>query len=91
MRTVVTVKSERSVVESIKCDICGKISKGWDWSTSAFEVGRTEVTMKTGEQYPECGHGKEIELDICPDCFITKLVPFVEGFGTKVEVKEWDN
>ena len=46
--------------------------------------------MKTGSNYPEGGSGEETTIDICPDCFKDKLIPWVESFGGKPTVKEWN-
>ncbi len=79
-------------VDKICCDLCGKEDKQNNWdSDSCYDVQETEISWKTGFQYPEGGRGKDYSVDICPECFKGKLIPWVEGFGRNVTVKDWDN
>lgn len=72
-----------------KCDLCGKTTTN-DWKTSAFDAIETEISMRTGDRYPEGGFGEFTEIDICPDCFTGKLIPWVQSQGGEPTVKEWD-
>ena len=67
------------------CDLCGgEISEG------RFEVNEVEIRHKTGSSYPECGKGKEIEVDMCGGCFTDKLMPWLVSQGANPTAKEWD-
>lgn len=78
------------VLDKLKCDICQRdFDNHWDRQFS-YEVLETVVKFKTGESFPEGGSGKEIIIDICPECFKRTLVPFIESFGSKIVEKEWD-
>ena len=79
-----------TAIDEIKCDLCGFITRRL-WKSDMFDATESEVRLKTGEQYPEGGSGKEITVDICPDCFVSKLIPWVESQGGKPQTKEWDN
>jgi len=79
---------EREFLDKTICDLCGE-EGGHDWSRSCFKVSETIILLKEGERYPEAGWGTKIEIDICPKCFKTKLVPWFESQGMKVEEKEW--
>ena len=88
-------KIKREIIQNsldyMKCDICGKIVKENDtWDKEDFETIETEISMKKGYQYPEGGSGIEVNIDICPECFENKIIPFIESFGNKIEIKEWD-
>jgi len=77
------------------CDLCGFSAKGEDWGAGFYEVNETEVRVevrhKEGSSYPEGGDGTEYDIDICPSCFVNKLVPWVEEEGdTEIERKDWD-
>ena len=53
-----------------------------DWSKELhYEVKETEIRLKTGSNYPEGGSGEETTIDICPECFTEKLIPWVKSQG----------
>jgi len=88
-------QTTEKVLARTKCDLCGKESKGWNaWSGSTFEVDETEITInikqKEGMSFPEGGSGTEMEIDICPDCFKNKLVPWLISQGANIEENEWE-
>ena len=83
-----TVTKTNRFLDKTICDLCGK-EGGYTWATSDFEVLETEIRLKEGEQYPEGGWGTKIVVDICPGCFKTKLIPWLESQGVKVEEKKW--
>lgn len=74
------------------CDFpgCGKrTDDGKIYEVKESEV-RVEVRLREGESYPDGGSGTEIEIDICPDCFRDKLIPWLQSQGVRTEVEEWD-
>lgn len=76
------------------CDICGKQTKGMtDWDHGFYEVNETEISIKIkqkeGSNYPSGGNGTEQEVDLCPDCFKDKFIPWLKSQGAKIEEKEW--
>ena len=88
---------ERLRLKERTCDLCGTKAKHeitGDWGAGCYEVSETELTVevrrKVGESYPEGGSGKEIEVDLCPKCFMEKLVPWLRSQGAKIEEKDWD-
>jgi hypothetical protein len=73
------------------CDLCGKETPGLEWERGYYEVAETQVNIRTGNGYPDGGSGVESTVDICPNCFREKLIPWVESHGvSKIEEKEWD-
>jgi hypothetical protein len=80
---------EITEVSSITCDICKKTSKHADWDKNDFyEVLETEVSMRTGFNYPESDDTEEIRFDICPKCFMEKLVPLLKELGAEPTKEE---
>jgi hypothetical protein len=80
---------------SRSCDLCGKKTKSAiEWSENRYEVNETEISVnikqKEGSNYPEGGNGTEYEVDLCPDCFKDKLVPWLQAQGAQIEKKDWD-
>ena len=79
------------VLESVRCDICHVVyNTRWNRYLSRFDVLETVVKIREGSAYPEAGSGTEHIIDICPDCFKNKLIPFVESFGSRIEETDWD-
>jgi hypothetical protein len=80
------------VLEYTVCDVCGRSSKPYrNWSGSAFMVGESYAKLRLGEAYPEGGSGTQWLVDLCPECFEFKFIPWIESFGhTTIEETEWD-
>jgi len=98
MKTVVVPAkpaTTKEVVDHVTCDICGKAANRYDWGTGSYQIDDIDVSIEVkrreGESYPEGGSGTEVVIDVCPDCFVKKLVPWVESHGhAKIETTEWD-
>ena len=78
-----------------KCDLCGKESKGEKWQArSCYEVNETEISIevrqKEGSSCPDGGSGTKYEIDLCPNCFKTKLIPWLKSQGATIQEEEWD-
>jgi hypothetical protein len=60
----------------------------------SYEIDKCEVkisvTHKEGSNYPEGGSGTELEIDICPECFTTKLLPWLKAQGVEGIEREWE-
>lgn len=76
-------------LDSIVCDICKKTTKN-GWREGWYDAFESSIWMKTGSSFPEGGSGEETTIDICPDCFKEKLIPWVKSFGGEPTVKCWD-
>lgn len=95
-----TTTTTSRVVVRRTCDLCGRESldpNSWsrEWGRPGdFDTNTTqlsvEVRQREGTNYPEGGSGKLYEVDLCPQCFRDKLVPWLESQGAKVEQTEWD-
>ena len=82
---------ERVRTVSITCDLCGATSHlGDSWGADVFTVLGTEVKLEQGHRYPEGGNITTTRIDICPTCFVEKLVPWVEQQGGRARVDEVD-
>ncbi len=79
-----------------KCDLCGFETKHGDgeWSGGWYDINdtdiRVEIKQKEGTNYPEGGSGTNYEIDLCPNCFKEKLVPWLKSQGANIEEQEWD-
>ena len=92
----VPATTRRSCV-SCKCDLCPAETKheiGGDgnWGTPYTYSGK-EITVEVRfreeiSDHDGGGQVKEVEADLCPNCFLTKLVPWLESQGAKVKKEE---
>lgn len=77
------------------CDLCGFEAKDTHWGAdSYYDINETEVKVTcrhaAGVNYPEGGYTTNYEIDICPKCFIDKLIPWFEDQGAQIEPREAD-
>ena len=77
---------ERSYSSTV-CDLCGDESED-NWAPG-YSANKTEVKIIEGKSYPEGGSGTEISYDICPTCFKTKLIPWLESQGAHTIEYDW--
>ena len=90
MRKVRVHESEREVVDATVCDICGRKTGRNGWTKDHYDVAETRVESQVGVSYPEDSWGEIWEIDVCPECFRDKLIPWVESFGhAKIESRSW--
>ncbi len=89
-----TVTNQKLVKKT--CDLCGKEARAeddWD-SASSFDYDETTVEVKVvrkkGERYPSGGSETEYAVDLCPDCFAKKLIPWLESQGAAVHETDID-
>ena len=95
MRTykkVIRPAHETIIVDKLKCDLCEKEVDGDEWGSSYYRIEDVvvEIRYKTGSNYPDGGMGKEYVVDMCPDCFVNKLIPWLQSQGSDIQSKEWD-
>ena len=91
------IKEEKAVktVEYVSkvtmtCDICGKAVNCDAWVVNDRSVVGTKVRMWEDYNYPENVTYKITEFHICPECFMGRLKPWIEKFGSRVTVTEHD-
>jgi len=83
---VVTMKKYEEKEEMCKwkelnaliCDICGKAAKepDWPWDNNGTRTNITELYCVSGNTVD--APIKEYIFDICPECFINKLIPLMK-------------
>ena len=78
----------------LTCDLCGRETKWRGWAEDCWDVDEIEIKVTIrrhqGQNYPEGGWGTDYEVDLCPECFKDKLIPWLESQGAKVQQTEWD-
>ena len=94
-------RTEELVCVELLCDICGRKAASkhqsryeCDWAETGSAVAESEVSvtvrLRQGERFPECGSGDVYVIDICPECFHGKLIPWVETFGETIQPRTWE-
>ena len=75
-----------------QCDLCGASTNKGTWNKKVSLVSETEckieVRSKEGDLH-EGGYGVEIDVDICPKCFIEKLVPWLKSQGAAINAEAY--
>ena len=89
-----TITREHTYIDRVHCDLCGAVGREGEWASGIYEVNQTIleviVHQKDGASYPSGGWGTEYVVDLCPKCFLERLVPWLNSQGAKLEQKEWD-
>jgi hypothetical protein len=67
------------------CDMCGT-----EIIEKDYEVKEGRVFLKLGENWPEGGSGTKIRADLCTECFMKRLVPWLESQGVKMQTEGWE-
>ncbi len=92
MRRYETKMAPSDLLVELKCDMCGTASPlpHREWATEAFEVNRVTLSYRTGTHYPDCGHGDEISIDLCPACFVNRILPWLTSQGVASVSEQWE-
>jgi hypothetical protein len=71
-------------VDQVTCDLCGaEAARGNTWPVDSFAIDEITIMRKTGRSAGSFGEINEEKVDVCPDCWVSKVVPFFEGLGAK--------
>jgi hypothetical protein len=81
---------------SVTCDLCNAKASSPDegpdsvWQSEYYDATEVQVCvrLRTGEVFPEDSNAKEVHFDICPSCFQSKLVPWLESQGAKANKRD---
>lgn len=78
---------ETKKCSEVRCALCKKIAKfphravDGNWADDYYTVDKVTITRETGASYPEGGNSVVTEIDICPECFDTKVRPAMRDLG----------
>jgi len=84
----VTIKKE--VFQKMFCDLCKKETASHSWGDGMYHDNQVTIEHRWGTNYPDGGIGREIKIDLCPECFDNKLVPWLKSQGVCISESEWD-
>jgi hypothetical protein len=85
---IVTYKevTQRVTDKTTICDFCQKEIR----RISHFDRSSATIEVESGEVYPEGGTIYKYVVDICTDCFIDRVKPWVESQGIEFREEEID-
>lgn len=79
------IKEVDVVVENYSlCDKCN-VRIG----SIGFDVSEFDLTYKTGISYPEFGHGKKKEMELCGKC-ADDCIKLLKEKGYRINESEWE-
>ena len=86
MKTVTYKEVTQRVIDKTTtvCDFCKKQIK----RKGFFDRSCATIEVESGEVYPEGGTIHKYVVDICTDCFIDKVKPWVESQGIEFREEE---
>lgn len=78
----------RQVPSRIACDSCGRSTDHADHMYHSEEV---TISAQIGDAYPEGSQQTAYDVDVCGECFTSKVVPALEAIGIKVRMRHADS
>lgn len=88
--------AKRKELEKIICDLCGSEGHPFrdSWNGNVYEIDKAKVytcvEYEKGSSYPEGGEKTTVYVDICPNCFKQKLIPWLKSQGANIQERESD-
>lgn len=94
---IISARPEKTVdkVVGIKCDLCDRtgkpdIGERAKWNDLYYDVERTTVSSESGFRYPEGGSTGTEKFHVCPDCWDSKLKPWMASQNAIPTLSEYD-
>jgi len=89
MRVYGTRSIEERTLDSVTCDVCGsQVSGNHGWGQTQHDLVYSTVALYESEMFPEHHITTVTSYDLCPGCFRSRLMPWLEGLGAKPQVEE---
>lgn len=87
--------SKSQVLVELTCDLCGAKAKNRDdWGSGHYERDEVDVEVRVRREKSETYGGEGTQcitfVDLCPNCFEEKLVPWLKSQGATIQTKEND-
>lgn len=80
--------------ERLVCDFCGEETdhaECWPPRSGYYCINQAIIQFKTGDKYDEFERVKTLNVNMCPKCFLEKLMPWLESQGIKVREETWSD
>lgn len=79
--------AERTAETRETCDGCGR---DVDHADHSYREEVATIEARIGDVYPEGSHQTTYEVDVCGQCFLSKVVPALAAIGFKVRERRTD-
>jgi hypothetical protein len=89
-KNVTIPEHTKEVEDKTLCDCCQAPTPWPDPDgrhRSSYDVNEVEIRHKHGTSFPEGSDLEVLDLDICPTCFVEKIVPMLGLLGIKINYK----
>lgn len=83
---VVIPETQEERVVKVTCDLCDSEIK----NKHCYDVDDVTIKWDSGSHYPEGRFVERYSIDMCSSCFESKLTPWLESQGAKVQIKGLD-
>jgi hypothetical protein len=84
-QTIIEPATQRIIVTHTTCDLCSKTIEH-----DCFEVDDVVIRHQVGSSYPEGSLVEETTVDMCGECFKSKLVPWLQSQGVTPTTSQSD-
>lgn len=88
VRTVEIPATTHEVVDKIECDLCGGSAQDPDGTEP--NIDHVTIRRETGYRSSDGGSYTATIVDVCAQCFETKVMPFLQREGAKPRKEEVD-
>ena len=87
-----TITREEKVVDVYSCDLCGRASPSqYDWGVERKHDLSVSLELRDATYTGFDPVGKSISADVCPECFVDKVIPALEVIGLKFRTRDINN
>ena len=83
--TKVVPEHTENRLDSVTCDFCGKKIE-----FEPYKLDDVTIDRNVGDRFPEGSRGVKESVDMCGECWETKLIPWIKAQGVTPTVKEWE-
>ena len=83
------VSYEEDYCDHIICDICKVKSNGSDWGSSVNSDDEITISRVRGYSDRDGGLHTAVSFDLCPSCFMNKLIPWLKENGGEPSEEEY--
>lgn len=81
----------RQVCTKVVCDLCGaegrELGNEVQWEKTTYDAATT-IFAESGARWPDSAQVETTRFDVCPNCFKTKLVPWMKSQGATPTISE---
>ena len=85
-KIVIVPERQENKIVKVTCDLCKSEIK----ATGCYEVDEVTIEWDIGSHYPEGRFIERHSIDMCGDCFKSKLTPWLDSQGADVLITDPD-